>query len=218
MIILYPLDFDSYPCRLDGDGESFIGLYFHIGVGSSVVCSTVSGNAKASISGTGNSQFPRLSCLANHIYKQCCSLGTGHEKITVMIHTKKILSTVLYHCFFIAMVIGVCFVSVACDSHRDAVADLVELRDDVKAHGASFDEEQWNDAIERYNEIDEQLQQMQLTEKERDEVYRIKGEIAGCIASAIAEEATEGLRELTEGLESFADGFSETFEMPDIEE
>lgn len=145
-------------------------------------------------------------------------MGTGHEKITVMILTKKILSTVLYHCFFIAMAIGECFVSVACDSHRDAVADLVELRDDVKAHGASFDEEQWNDAIERYNEIDEQLQQMQLTEKERDEVYRIKGEIAGCIASVIAEEATEGLKELTEGLDSFADGFSETFKMPDIEE
>ena len=145
-------------------------------------------------------------------------MGTGHEKITVMIHTEKILPTALCHCFFIAMTIGACFVSVACDSHKDAVTELVELRDDVKTHGASYDGEQWNDAIERYNEIDEQLQQMQLTEKKRDEVYRIKGEIAGCIASVIAEEATEGLKELTEGLDSFADGFSETFEMSDIEE
>ena len=31
------------------------GGVYHIGVGSSVVCSTVSGNAKASISGTDNS-------------------------------------------------------------------------------------------------------------------------------------------------------------------
>lgn len=32
----------------------------HIGVGSSVVCSTVSGNAKASESGTDDRQFPRF--------------------------------------------------------------------------------------------------------------------------------------------------------------
>ena len=33
---------------------------YHIGVGSSVVCSTISGNAKASVRGTDNKQFPRL--------------------------------------------------------------------------------------------------------------------------------------------------------------
>ena len=30
------------------------------GVGSNVVCSTISGNAKASVRGTDNKQFPRL--------------------------------------------------------------------------------------------------------------------------------------------------------------
>ena len=33
---------------------------YHIGVGSSVVCSTVSGNAKASEGGTDDGRFPRL--------------------------------------------------------------------------------------------------------------------------------------------------------------
>ena len=33
---------------------------YHIGVGSSVVCSTVSGNAKASEGGTDDERFPRF--------------------------------------------------------------------------------------------------------------------------------------------------------------
>ena len=38
---------------------AIIAIY-HIGVGSNVVCSAVSGNAKASISGTDDRQFPRF--------------------------------------------------------------------------------------------------------------------------------------------------------------
>ena len=135
-----------------------------------------------------------------------------------MIRKNKILSIAPSHCFFIALAFFLCIISVACDSDKDAVAELKELRDEVKTHGASYDEGQWNDVIDRYNEIDGKLQQMQFSEKERDEVNRIKGELAGYAASVIAEEATEGLKEFTDGLASFADGFSETFEMPDIEE
>ena len=44
---------------LIGDITPCGGVY-HIGVGSNVVCSAVSGNAKASISGTDDKQFPRF--------------------------------------------------------------------------------------------------------------------------------------------------------------
>ena len=44
---------------LIGDITPCGGVY-HIGVGSSVVCSTVSGNAKASESGTDDERFPRF--------------------------------------------------------------------------------------------------------------------------------------------------------------
>lgn len=43
------------------------------GVGSNVVCSTISGNAKASVRGTDNKQFPRLFM---------CELRLGSKLIT----------------------------------------------------------------------------------------------------------------------------------------
>lgn len=44
------------------------------GVGSNVVCSTISGNAKASVRGTDNKQFPRLFYVHSTINK----LGSNH--------------------------------------------------------------------------------------------------------------------------------------------
>ena len=41
---------------------------YHIGVGSSVVCSTVSGNAKASEGGTDDERFPRLN---QYVFCKC---------------------------------------------------------------------------------------------------------------------------------------------------
>ena len=46
-------------CEKDKRGYHVVHI-FHIGVGSSVVCSSVSGNAKASISGTDNKKVPTL--------------------------------------------------------------------------------------------------------------------------------------------------------------
>lgn len=40
--------------------ELYIYVYIHIGVGSSVVCSTISGNAKASVRGTDSRMDSRF--------------------------------------------------------------------------------------------------------------------------------------------------------------
>lgn len=37
-----------------------VGYYIHIGVGSNVVCSTIPGNAKASVRGTDSKEVPTL--------------------------------------------------------------------------------------------------------------------------------------------------------------
>lgn len=42
-----------YSCSIEGK-------YIHIGVGSDVACSTLIGNARASVGGTGNKTIPRF--------------------------------------------------------------------------------------------------------------------------------------------------------------
>ena len=44
-------------------------VYNHIGVGSGVVCSTISGNAKASVRGTDSKMVPRLFLSINKYVK-----------------------------------------------------------------------------------------------------------------------------------------------------
>ena len=60
------------------------GAYIHIGVGSNVVCSTTIGNARASIRGTDNRQFPRFFMLASIIENRLAfgdALGIETQRI-----------------------------------------------------------------------------------------------------------------------------------------
>ena len=63
------------------------GGVYHIGVGSSVVCSTVSGNAKASISGTDNSSSTLFLCLESRM--ACFFLSILYKLINTKIMEKK---------------------------------------------------------------------------------------------------------------------------------
>ena len=57
---------------------------YHIGVGSNVVCSSVSGNAKASIGGTDDRQFPRFFMFVSLIYLK----GTHWEHVERKLKTE----------------------------------------------------------------------------------------------------------------------------------
>lgn len=136
-----------------------------------------------------------------------------------MSHIKKrFVFQYVCHCFILAMAFLACVSFLGCSSRKDAIADLSDFRKEVKEHSSEWDENQWNEAFSRLDEIDERLQEMQLSDSQRKEVIKIKVEIIGYIATVAAHEATDGLKNLADDMESFADGFSKTFEMPDMEE
>ena len=61
VIISRPVEYCTYVYFLHiGFNYSMWRHIYHIGVGSNVVCSTVSGNAKASEGGTDDERFPRF--------------------------------------------------------------------------------------------------------------------------------------------------------------
>ena len=59
------------------------GDVYHIGVGSNVVCSAVSGNAKASISGTDDRQFPRFFMLVLNLVHDMLDDGNRRQEKNV---------------------------------------------------------------------------------------------------------------------------------------
>ena len=81
------------------------------------------------------------------------------------------------HCFILAMALLACVSFFGCSSRKDVIAELSDFRMEVKEHSSEWDENQWNDAFSRLDELDERLQEMQLSDSQRKEVIKIKGEI-----------------------------------------
>lgn len=73
-------------CEIVCIAECYEGVYYHIGVGSYVVCFNMIGNGRASIRGTGSRIVPRFFCasIANPLLtsreKRPCNILCNYEK------------------------------------------------------------------------------------------------------------------------------------------
>ncbi len=108
-----------------------------------------------------------------------------------------------------------CLTLLGCNSKPDAVRELMELRTEIKEHSAEYTPQDWEAAIKKFSEICKKVDETPLTDEERLEADRIKGEIAGYAASVAAQEVASGLQSITEEIGAFAEGFNNAFQVPD---
>ncbi len=98
----------------------------------------------------------------------------------------------------------------ACSSKDDSIRELETLSADMSLHSASYTEEEWTEALEKYQELTEELQGEELTPEQLQRLGKAKGEIAGCIANQAAREAGSALRDALNEAAGFVDGFVNT--------
>lgn len=110
-----------------------------------------------------------------------------------------------------------CAMLCGCESKSNAVNELLVFRTEIKEHCAEYSPDEWEDAIERYTSICQELDEMQFTKEERQEIDKIKGEIAGYAATVATQEITDEVKTITDEIKSFAEGFGNTFQLPKTE-
>ena len=101
---------------------------------------------------------------------------------------------------------------VACKTESNAVYDLLMLRTEIETNHSQYTQSEWENATARYNEICGRLDEMPLTNEERMEVEKIKGEIAGYTASIIINDIEDKVQNIIDEVVSFSEGFFETFQ------
>lgn len=101
-----------------------------------------------------------------------------------------------------------------CESKSNAVYELCVFRTEIKNHGFEYTVDDWENAYDRYSEICHSLDEMSFTDEEQLEIDKIKGEIAGYAASVMAQDVTDRVEQIASEIESFADGFNNTFQTP----
>lgn len=115
------------------------------------------------------------------------------------------------------MIVCSCALFCSCDTKQNYVFELLEFRTEIKEHCAEYSLDEWEDAIERYTSICQKLDEMQFTKEERLEIDKIKGEIAGYAATIASQEITDEVKTITDEIESFVEGFGNTFQLPKTE-
>lgn len=103
----------------------------------------------------------------------------------------------------------------SCKSEKNSIYDLHVFRMELKNNCAYYSERDWENAINKYTEICERIDQMQLTRDERLEIDKVKGEIAGYAATVAAQDVSDCIRDITDEITSFVEGFTNTFELPE---
>ena len=114
----------------------------------------------------------------------------------------------------VVMAIVLSMTLVACESKRKVMHDLQELRTEIKEHSAEYTEAEWKDAYNRYMELCQKCDEIELTREEQREINKVKGEIAGYAATTFTQKIIDEFCNLDEKIESFTKGFTETFQGP----
>ena len=108
-----------------------------------------------------------------------------------------------------------CILLSGCESKQDIVRELFEFRTELKEHCAEYSQTDWENAIEKYTNLCQKLDEMQFTDEERVEIDKVKGEIAGYAATAAIQEVSDKVQTIAKEIESFAEGFNNTFKTPE---
>lgn len=80
----------------------------------------------------------------------------------------------------------------------------------MSLHFSNYTEEEWTEALDKYQELSDDLQGEDLTPEQLQRLGKVKGEISGYIANQAAREAGAALRDALNEAAGFVDGFVNT--------
>lgn len=110
----------------------------------------------------------------------------------------------------LAVVLGATFLLSSCHDKEEPIRELETLSADMSLHSADYTEEEWEEALQKYEELTDRLQDENLSAAQLQRLGKVKGEIAGYIAKQAAREAGSALRDALNEAAGFVDGFLNT--------
>ena len=105
-----------------------------------------------------------------------------------------------------------CLVSLfsACQSKEKRNIDRLDrLATEVERNGEHYNQEQWEDAMERYEEIHEDMDKCRFSNEQLRELGRIDGRLMVIFTKEYCKMLGESMGDMVEGVSSFTQGLAE---------
>lgn len=116
----------------------------------------------------------------------------------------------------VTIVSGMILLLSACSNKEESIRELEILSADMSLHSSSYSEDEWTEALEKFQELSDDLQGEDLTPEQLQRLGKVKGEITGYIVNQATREFGAALRDVLNEAAGFVDGFVNTA-IPDAE-
>ncbi len=115
------------------------------------------------------------------------------------------------------LLLGMSLFLSSCNDKEDSIRKMEQLSADMSLHSANYTEEDWTEALDKYQELSEDIEGEDLTPQQLQRLGKVKGEIAGYFANQAGREAGAALRDMLYEAAGFVDGFVNTA-LPDAKD
>lgn len=112
--------------------------------------------------------------------------------------------------FLKAFTLCAILVLASCQSQEERIISKINnLAERIEKNGENFDEQDWEDAINDYEKIHEDMQNCEFTNEELRELGKAERKITLAFASEGAKAFGKGMKNFMGGLGAFASGFTD---------
>lgn len=110
----------------------------------------------------------------------------------------------------IVLALIISFGLTSCQSKEEKVIDqLNKLAEKVEKNGANWDADQWEDALEDFQDIHQEMQNCEFTNEQLKELGEVEGRLTTVIMTEGTKAAGEGLGTFLQGAGAFMSGYED---------
>jgi hypothetical protein len=97
----------------------------------------------------------------------------------------------------------------ACDPAVSSISNLEDLVDKIEANHESYTQEDWENIVVYYSEIEQEIAKHEYTDEQLKEIGRLKGQYMGYLADHYFNNIGNQIKDLAKELEGGIEGFLE---------
>ena len=111
--------------------------------------------------------------------------------------------------FFFAAFMSLSLLS--CDSVENSFNEMQEICEDVEANYKKYNDEELEKITLRFAEIEEKMEERELTKSEQKKLAKLRGRYYGVVAKNALKESQKKIEKISDEIESLVEGFIEGF-------
>ena len=99
----------------------------------------------------------------------------------------------------------------SCSQEKSTLTDYKKLIRELKVNSSDYTEEDWEEIIEKYENLEKAADRCNFSRKEKRELNRLRGQCAAYLFKAIANQTKYQMEDYLEQLSDMAEGFQDVF-------